>query len=306
MADFPMDGRVAPETNASFGAMAQLAGAVVSVALVLGVGVWGYKIMVRDVSGIPVVKAALGPARVAPEDPGGETAVHQGLAVNAVAAGAEEVMPDQLVLAPGSAQLTDEDVAGLNSAPEVAPAPAPVAAATSEPEIPADMTPTEALLAKLTANETPLSDLEDVVARAPAARAPETGPETVAFRPSLSPRPLARPSTLTAPPAVKAALATSAARDVRELEAAALPAGTRLVQLGAFDSPETARAEWARIAGGFASFFTGKDRVIQRAESGGKTFYRLRAHGFDDLADTRRFCAALMAKRVDCIPVVTR
>ncbi len=50
----------------------------------------------------------------------------------------------------------------------------------------------------------------------------------------------------------------------------------------------------------------GKDRLIQRAESGGRTFYRLRAMGFDDLADARRFCSALVAEEAACIPVVVR
>jgi hypothetical protein len=35
-------------------------------------------------------------------------------------------------------------------------------------------------------------------------------------------------------------------------------------------------------------------------------FYRLRAHGFADLSDARRFCAAFVAQNVDCIPVLNR
>jgi len=46
--------------------------------------------------------------------------------------------------------------------------------------------------------------------------------------------------------------------------------------------------------------------VIQQASSGGSAFYRLRAHGFDDLAASRRFCAALMAQNAPCIPVTVR
>ena len=61
-------------------------GAVVSLALVAGLGVWGYKLTVRDVSGVPVVRALEGPMRVLPTDPGGKLATHQGLAVNAVQA----------------------------------------------------------------------------------------------------------------------------------------------------------------------------------------------------------------------------
>jgi len=49
-----------------------------------------------------------------------------------------------------------------------------------------------------------------------------------------------------------------------------------------------------------------KARVIQRAQSGGNVFYRLRVQGFDDLSDARQFCSALLAKQANCIPVVTR
>ena len=42
--------------------MTNLLGAVASLALVVGVGIWGYGVMARDVSGVPVVRAASGPA----------------------------------------------------------------------------------------------------------------------------------------------------------------------------------------------------------------------------------------------------
>jgi hypothetical protein len=93
---------------------------------------------------------------------------------------------------------------------------------------------------------------------------------------------------------------------VTEVDPETLPAGTRLVQIGAFDSPDAARSEWQRLDVRFGDYLDGKERVIQRATSGGRIFYRLRAHGFDDLSDARRFCAAFVARNVDCIPVVTR
>ncbi|WP_375263363.1 SPOR domain-containing protein, partial [Palleronia sp.] len=91
-----------------------------------------------------------------------------------------------------------------------------------------------------------------------------------------------------------------------EVNIADLPKGTRLVQLGAFASPDVARSEWGKLTGRFGEFFGGKRMVVQEAISGGKTFFRLRAEGFDDLADARRFCSALTAKRADCIPVEVR
>ena len=87
-----------------------IAGAVTSLALIAGVAVWGYQLIVRDVSGIPVVRAAQGEMRIRPEDPGGQLAQNTGLAVNDVAAAGEATGPvDRVTLAPGPIDLTEED-----------------------------------------------------------------------------------------------------------------------------------------------------------------------------------------------------
>ncbi|MFC6583995.1 SPOR domain-containing protein [Sulfitobacter aestuariivivens] len=82
--------------------------------------------------------------------------------------------------------------------------------------------------------------------------------------------------------------------------------GTRLAQLGAFDSEAVAREQWDQLNTRFGTYLAGKKRVVQKATSGGRVFYRLRAMGFEDIADARRFCSALVAENADCIPVVTR
>ena len=76
------------------------------------------------------------------------------------------------------------------------------------------------------------------------------------------------------------------------------------MQLGAYGSVDVAQAEWANAIANFGDYMVGKDRVIQEAETGGRTFWRLRAMGFDGLADARRFCAVLVADGANCIPVV--
>lgn len=91
-----------------------------------------------------------------------------------------------------------------------------------------------------------------------------------------------------------------------EIDVASLSTGTSLVQLGAFVDAEVARREWSRITEEFVDEFVGKRRVVQPATSGGTTFYRLRAEGFDDLAEARRFCSTLLAAKADCIPVEFR
>ncbi len=46
-------------------------GAALSLALVAGIGTWGYQLVMRDVTGIPVVRAVEGPMRVCQKTPGG-------------------------------------------------------------------------------------------------------------------------------------------------------------------------------------------------------------------------------------------
>ena len=75
------------------------------------------------------------------------------------------------------------------------------------------------------------------------------------------------------------------------------------MQFGTFNTADEARAEWVRLQGRFGELMAEKALVVQPAESGGRTFYRLRAHGFDGEDDARRFCAAFVAQSATCIPV---
>jgi hypothetical protein len=81
--------------------------------------------------------------------------------------------------------------------------------------------------------------------------------------------------------------------------------GSALVQLGAFDTSQAAQDEWDQLAAALAAVIRGRKPVIEQANSGGRPFYRLRAAGFQDLADARRFCSAV-ASKTDCIPVLAR
>jgi hypothetical protein len=288
-----------------------LAGAVCSVALVLGLGFWGYKLAVRDVNGVPVVRAMSGPMRIAPENPGGEVADHQGLAVNTIAAlGTAAPPPERLVLAPRPLELTPEDSAGLSAVDaaalaESAPAPFASAALAAAPvAVPVAAAPAENL-----------GPDPDAVAQAlaealaePTSEAVDAVTEQAASAPV---RPRARPASANAsgPADLSAALTdttTVAATSMAEIDPAAIPIGTRLVQLGAFDTPEQARSEWVKLSNQFGSVMAGRALVVQAAESGGRTFYRLRAHGFADETAARGFCTALLEQNASCIPVEQR
>lgn len=293
------------ETPAQTGSLTRVTyalGSLLSVALVIGLGVWGYKLIVRDVSGVPVIRAAEGPMRVQPEDPGGSQAQNQGLSVNDIAAvGAAGAAPDELILAPAPLDLSEEDAADAALEPPVAAQEQSVPAAPDPvQEAEPKMDPTMLALAEAMGEEPPPPEemsAEDQDAADEELMEGDTAGGAL--------RPKARPQGLSAAPPTVASLAP-APKDTRDVDPDTIPVGTRLAQLGAFTSEEIAQKEWDRLLKKFEEYLAGKDRVIQRATSGGRTFYRLRAMGFDDLADAKRFCSALVSEKAECIPVVTR
>jgi hypothetical protein len=344
MADFtagPNTGNAGIHSGYGAGKFVNLAAAAISVALIGGVGVWGYKLLMRDVTGVPVVRAMDGDMRISPENPGGEIATHVGLSVNSVPADGGAAEPeDRLVLAPSSVNLLAEDleVAPIESTAEAGevepttqdiiaeavaatletgePAPVDTAAAATpvDPSVALTAEDVLALADQIAAGAAPMTDLAEgesapiEVAVNGVVVDPNIIPDAVpGVRRSL--RPTLRPAGRVAPATVQPAAATTtdvATPVTGEVTTAAIPVGTKLVQLGAFDSPDVAATEWVRFTARFPDFFDGKDQVIQQATSGGRTFFRLRAMGFDDLHDARRVCAALSAEGSDCIPVVVR
>ena len=305
--DSLQDGAPAP-----FGAVQRtvvLAGAVCSLALLVGFTVWGYRLAVRDVTGVPVIEAMEGPMRIAPDDPGGEIADHQGLAVNEVAAaGGAAAPPERLVLAPRPVELAPEDVAGLADLPPLTRLPV---AAPGEPVAAVDMAlaaapPVESASPTAVAVDAALSEALGLPLDPQPETAPVEGPTVdlaaVDGAMTVSPRPRARPerSAGSAEPQAAAIPAPP------EVDPATIPVGTRLVQFGAYDTTEEARAAWVQLAGQFGDLMADKSLVLQPAESGGRTFYRLRAHGFSGEDDARRFCSAFVVKDLICIPVPQR
>ncbi|KJZ20278.1 SPOR domain-containing protein [Loktanella sp. S4079] len=279
------------------------AGAGLSLALIVGVSFWGYKLIMRDVSGIPVVRAMEGEMRVLPDNPGGAVASHTGLSVNEVAAMGEVGGPeDRLVLAPSAVALAQEDLDAQ-----------PVAEAQERRATPVDAEET-ATLASADVPDIAAMEVDEILALADQIAsgvdpitATEEEPRIARVSASVpgvsrSVRPIIRPAGLRAAP-VSASPATTNAAEVA-VNTATFPAGTNLVQLGAFQSPELAATQWALIEGRFDTLIDGKERVIQVSDQSSGTWYRLRASGFADRAEARRFCAALEAEGADCIAVV--
>lgn len=288
------------------------AGALCSLGLVIGVGVWGYNLAVRDVSGIPVIKAAKGPMRIAPTNPGGEIADHQGMAVNVVPElRSSDEFPSEIILAPSPVELSVEDAPGLMSVSQPyveaksdigrersRAIPLEALAADEQPSLALDTDEAVALaLAEALGQDVP--QLTDLSADVSPTELAASGPGVM-----RSVRPQRRPGAQELMEIAE--VSSSASPAWAEVDPSTLALGTRLVQLGAFDSADQARGEWGKLTTRFGDLMSGKSVVIQTAESGGRTFYRLRALGFDGEDDARRFCAALLAEDAACIPVAHR
>lgn len=267
-------------------------GALTSIGLVLGLCVWGYKLTIRDVSEVPVIRAMAGPLRIQPADPGGETKAHQGLAVNSVQSdGAVEEPANRVVLAPEPVRLSDEDVANINLHPidkEFDAEPLNLRDVSASSDL--DAMDIDALVREAV-NESRSASPVSNIASLPGVR--------------RSPRPRAR--VLMASLAGGPIVLSDAAVDTNiDVDASEIPSGARLVQLGAFDDRDLAIKEWDHIIAQHGDLIGGRKRFIQVAQSGGRSFYRLRMVGFETLSDSRRLCSALLARGTPCIPVAAR
>lgn len=292
----------------------RLAGAAVFVGLVATLGIWSYRLGTRDATEVPIIKA-MAPARVEPAEPGGLQAAHQGLELSGVLAGKPTVVAASTPAArPAPKALATED------APQgelVAAAPAALAEQVRQ------------------RGDAPLTDEEeqdvlgengsDVIA-SPDDGAPPDADDTTemaALTPALAgPRPMNRPAGLkvvrpakTTPVASKPATpaaatlvsasvpAAATARPTAAKEVTSVKSGTRLVQLGAFDSDALTRQAWAQLVAHNSDLLASKSLYVERTTANARVFYRLRVAGFQTADQTRQMCESLRARGIDCIPV---
>ena len=323
--------------------IANWVGALTSVGLTAGVAAWAVDLTFRDVSTVPVILALEGPMRVQPEEPGGVVAPFQGMALSDITSGGVAApAPEQIVLAPAPAALdapalAERLAASAAAEPEAEPTLLADLAQAADP-VPADADAIDLAMLDAGAAEVdaPMPVEAEVAAADPtagldfrsaiAAAIAEAQPEVVGPGIETSLRPMQRPSIarslasstpIEAPALLEGvavasagmpdlSLAEAAMASAREVDPASLAAGTRIVQLGAFDSAAVARSEWDRLEARFADYLAGKRRMIEPARAGGRDFWRLRAVGFADGDEARRFCAELVAHDAACIPVTVR
>ena len=290
--------------NINFNVVFYWVGAALSLSLLTGAIGWSYQLIVRDINQIPIVRAQLGPLRVAPDDPGGLTAANQGLSVTQLAVNERPLLSDEIFLAPAAEVLSEENVAlqiSEENSSITNEEKFDTLEVSTEKSLDLKIVPEQTATGLATNNEAVLStaafspkklEIENAVSLA-LSLTNEVSSSFNSLRPKI--RPVVSNQVQT----------DNIARSVANELVVTLPIGSAVVQLGAFESKSLAQIEWQRLEALLGSVLTSKNMMVQKAESGGRVFYRLRAFGFDDLSDARQFCSAVNDK-VACIPVVTR
>jgi hypothetical protein len=280
--------------------------AALSLAVIAGFVYWTVNLGTRDPHDVPIVRAMEGPSRVAPDDPGGKQASHQGLAVNSVQSEGGVADPSNtVVLAPEPASLSDDDqpVTQATQVAQVAAQPAQTDPVVDpEPEVAQTEEDLDAIeIADQVAEQLAQQQLANI----DPATIPRDNIRGTDYSPNASLRPKGRPTGLsTEITAVQTTASTGATQDVAAVDS--VPLGTRLIQLGAYDSADLAKSEWAKLLGKHSHLLEDKKRLVVSAQSGGRKFYRLRAAGFNSLDESRALCSALLAVGTPCIPVTAR
>ena len=75
------------------------------------------------------------------------------------------------------------------------------------------------------------------------------------------------------------------------------------MQLASVDSENGAKSEWQRLRKRMPDILDGRQPIIVKAEHDGRTIWRLRAGGFDDLGKASEFCDRVRAVGGDCITI---
>ncbi len=247
-------------------------GAVLALVVIGGLVVWGYRLGQREASAVPVIRAALEPAKVQPDDPGGAEIAYQD--ITSYSAGDGESSPSEITFAAPPERPAEEDLA-------------PGALQDGEEEAAGEA-------ASESAETVAMVAVDDAGA----------GPETTAGEgteqaPEASPVAPSRPGDLSQ----RMAAARRAISEEAELTSRAAASAVQ-IQLGAFPDKELTKSEWARIYRANDDILAGRALVVQSTISGGRRFFRLRAGPFKDRIEAQNVCRALQARGQDCLVAV--
>ncbi|MFQ5765475.1 MAG: SPOR domain-containing protein [Rhodospirillales bacterium] len=312
--------------------------------LVLAAGAsWGWLIYGHEIraiwaggaSGVPLVKAAAGPVKVRPENPGGLKVPDRDKLVydriggasdgKGAARGPERLLPppEQPLPKPGpdagpAVEAPAADQATTPAKAEAVPVkrkptpktkPVPTVPTVKDVKSAKRPLPPPPPTAPPTSNPTPSPVLS--AARNATEKSGKQKAAKVPAKPKPEQAPAAAPATAPAPAPARAPTPApaSAPTETARATAAPTPAAPRpsarayLVQLAAARSPKGARDEWERLRGKHKDLLGNLGLRVTKADLGPTRgiFYRLRAGPLSDEAAARQLCQELAKRQVGCL-----
>ena len=126
----------------------------------------------------------------------------------------------------------------------------------------------------------------------------EVKDSTVAVK--ATPAPVAKPVPVTKAPEPKPVV-TPVPTPAAKPAPATVSAGNYKIQLGAFGSDAEARQNWSKITAKHGDVVKGSPLIVV-ADVNGKTYYRLRAIGFNTADDAKAACTKLVSRGQGCFP----
>ena len=241
----------------------------------------------------PVLAAANGPEKVAPQNAGGANVQYQGFKIYE-----QPAPPDD-----------EADAATPAAPPQQAAKPEPAPVAKTEPPPVAKPEPKPAATPPQVAAKPEAAP--KVAAATPVAKpvpAPPA-PKPVAVKPPVTPLPAMKQAASPPTPAPTTTVATGAPRTLPGVApgvaapapkpvavAAAAPKGAFVLQIGAYKSQADADAAWKAYKGKHAALLASYGSDVQKADLSEKgTWYRLRVAGFSDRDVASALCDRLKA-----------
>jgi outer membrane biosynthesis protein TonB len=220
----------------------------------------------------PVLTAAAGPERVAPQSPGGARVPYQGFKIY------EQPAPQ-------------DDPA--DATPQTTPQTTPVTQAAAPPKVTQQATPqvTQSVPAP-----SPVAKPAPAKMEKPVAPAPAPVVKTPAAKPAAAP-----PSIATGAPRQLGAAIPAPTQVAPPLAPAVIPAGAYVLQIGAYKSQAEADNAWKNYKARHAALLSGFSENVQQADLGEKgTWFRLRVAGFSDKDVASATCERLKADGGAC------
>ena len=275
------------DADSSFGFLLTVLVSLISIFLLGGFLYWGYSAFVQSESKVTIITAPDGPLKVLPEDPGGNLASHLGFSVNSVQESGQVAGPSaKIFLAPPAISVQESDLRSLSGFGDSNGA---IDLKSSINDALAGIFKDTDTLSEVTflknLKEIPIK--KDIV-------------ENTTVSNSFA-RPEKRPVKI-----VSATLHQDLVAQIvlNQVKASMVDSEDELmVHLGSFKNKVLASADVENFVVRHKGYLTDKTVFLQKSETGGRSIYRMRAIGFSNTSETKKFCVIINSFGNDCIPI---